>query len=76
MARNARFQFIFVCTVPAEAKDHAIADVAAALTAGAMTVGEDAGLPLHRYPLEQTAVAHATVEAGATGKVLVDVVQG
>jgi NADPH2:quinone reductase len=35
-------------------------------------VGESAGLPLHRFPLERTADAHAAVEAGAVGKVLID----
>jgi NADPH2:quinone reductase len=57
----------------AEAKDRAVADVAAAVGDGALPVGEEAGLPLHRYPLEQTAQAHAAVEAGAVGKVLIDV---
>jgi NADPH:quinone reductase len=36
-------------------------------------VGEAAGLPLHHYSLEQAADAHAAVEAGAVGKVLIDV---
>ena len=33
----------------------------------------EAGLPLHRFPLEQIGEAHAAVEAGIVGKVLVDV---
>jgi NADPH2:quinone reductase len=37
-------------------------------------VGEEAGLPLHHYPLEQAAEAHAAVEGRAIGKVLIDVV--
>jgi NADPH2:quinone reductase len=37
-----------------------------------MEVGEEHGLPLHRYPLEQTAAAHA-VESGVVGKVVIDV---
>jgi NADPH:quinone reductase len=72
--RNVRYQFVLVYTVPADAKDQAVADVAAAVADGALPVGEEAGLPLHRYPLEQTAEAHAAVEGGAVGKVLVDVV--
>ena len=36
-------------------------------------MGEEHGLPLHHYPLEQTADAHAAVEDGAVGKVLIDV---
>jgi NADPH2:quinone reductase len=71
--RNARYQFVLVYTVPVEAKEEGVADVAAAVAAGALPVGEEAGLPLHRYPLEQTAEAHAAVEAGVVGKVLIDV---
>ena len=33
----------------------------------------EAGLPLHHYPLDQAAEAHAAVEDGAVGKVLIDV---
>ena len=39
----------------------------------ALPVGEAAGLPLTRFPLERTAEAHDAVEAGAVGKVLIDV---
>jgi NADPH:quinone reductase len=73
MARNIRYQFVLVYTVPADAKGVAVEDVSAAVAAGALRAGEDAGLPLHRYPLERTADAHAAVEAGAVGKVLIDV---
>jgi NADPH:quinone reductase len=73
MFRNIRYQFVLVYTVPRAAKDQAVADVAAAAADGALPVGEDAGLPLHRFPLERTADAHAAVEDGAVGKVLVDV---
>jgi NADPH:quinone reductase len=73
MPRNLRYQFVFVYTIPSAAKDQAVADVSAAAADGALTVGEAAGLPLHRFPLERTADAHATVEAGAVGKVLIDV---
>jgi len=52
---------------------HVAADVTFAASEGALAVGEDAGLPLHRFPLEQTADAHAAVEGGAVGKVLIDV---
>jgi NADPH:quinone reductase len=71
--RNVRYQFVLVYTVPSEAKEQGVADVAAAVADGALPVGEEAGLPLHRYPLERTAEAHAAVEAGAVGKVLIDV---
>ena len=43
------------------------------MAAGALRVGDDVGVPLHHYPLEETAAAHDAVEAGAVGKVLVDV---
>ena len=43
---------------------------------GALEVGEAAGLPLHRFPLERTAEAQAAVEGGAVGKVLIDVAPG
>jgi NADPH:quinone reductase len=64
---------VLVYTVPAAAKDEAVADVSAAAADGALPVGEETGLPLHRFPLERTADAHAAVEAGAVGKVLIDV---
>jgi NADPH2:quinone reductase len=73
MARNIRYQFVLVYTVPPDAKAYAVEDVRAAVAAGALRVGEEAGLPLHRYPLERTADAHAAVESGAVGKVLIDV---
>jgi NADPH:quinone reductase len=73
MSRNVRYQFVLVYTVPTAAKDQAVLDVSAAARDGALPVGEAAGLPLHRFPLERTADAHAAVEGGAVGKVLVDI---
>lgn len=73
LATNTRVQLILVYTMPPAAKAHAVAAVSAALDDGALSVGEAAGLPLHRFPLAETAQAHAAVEAGAVGKVLVDV---
>ncbi len=73
MSRNLRYQFVLVYTVAPAVKDQAVADVSAAAADGALPVGEDAGLPLHRFPLERAAEAHAAVEAGAVGKVLIDV---
>jgi NADPH2:quinone reductase len=73
MSRNIRYQFVLVYTVPPGAKDQAVADVAAAAADGALPVGDDAGLPHHRFPLDRTAEAHAAVERGAVGKVLIDV---
>ena len=73
MFGNVRYQFVLVYTVSRAAKDQAVADVVAAAGDGALPVGEDFGLPLHRFPLDQTGAAHDAVERGAIGKVLVDV---
>ncbi|MEE4544148.1 NADPH:quinone reductase [Streptomyces sp. V4-01] len=73
MFTNLRWQGVLVYTVPAAAKDHAVAAVSAAVADGALHAGEDAGLPFHRFPLERAADAHAAVQDGAVGKVLIDV---
>lgn len=73
MGRNIRYQFVLVYTVTGEAKDNAIAAVTAAMAAGALRVGPEAGLPLHHFPLEDTAAAHAAVEEAVVGKVLLDI---
>ncbi|NYI05460.1 NADPH:quinone reductase [Allostreptomyces psammosilenae] len=73
MFGNLSWKFVLVYTVPEEAKRAAVADVGAAVAAGALRAGREAGLPLHRYPLEKTADAHAAVQGGAVGKVLIDV---
>lgn len=73
MTPNARWQFVLVYTEPAAAKHQAIDDVIAAVLDGATRVGPEVGLPLHHFRLEQAAEAHAAVENGAVGKVLIDV---
>ncbi len=73
MLPNARWQFVLVYTAPHYWKMRAVEDVAAAVLDGAALVGEEAGLPVHHFPLERTAEAHAAVERGAVGKVLVNV---
>jgi len=73
MAPNSRWQFVLVYTAPKQAKAAAVDDVAAAVAAGAIRVGADAGLPLHHFPLEDAAAAHAAVESSIVGKVLIDV---
>ena len=73
MQVNARWQFVLLYTVPTAAKAHAVEDVTAAVTEGAVRVGEEVGLPLHHFPLERAADAHAAVESGAVGKVLIDI---
>ncbi len=53
MAPNARWQFVLVYTMPKAAKAQALVDVAAAAAQGGIRVGEEAGLPLHSYPLSR-----------------------
>ncbi|GAA0381679.1 MULTISPECIES: NADPH:quinone reductase [Micromonospora] len=71
MAPNARWQFVLVYTLPKAAKGQAVMDVAAAAAQGGIRVGEEAGLPLHRYPLSAAAAAHQAVEDAVVGKVLI-----
>jgi NADPH2:quinone reductase len=73
MAPNLRLQFILLYTVGGAALQAAVQDVSAALADGALPVGEEHGLPLLRFALEEVAAAHDAVEGGAVGKVLVDV---
>lgn len=73
MGPNARWQFVLVYTAPDAWRARALEDVGAAVLDRAVRVGEEAGLPLHHYPLEQAAAAHAAVENGAVGKVLIDI---
>ena len=73
MVKNVRYQFVLLYTVGDAALTAAAADITRALEDGAMPVGEDAGLPLHRFPLTAIADAHQAVEDGAVGKVLIDV---
>jgi NADPH2:quinone reductase len=68
MFRNLVLRFMMLYTVPEEALRRAASDVTAALRAGRLTP-----LPVHRYTLDETAAAHDAVEAGAVGKVLIDV---
>jgi NADPH2:quinone reductase len=71
-ALNVRWQGVLVYTVAAAAKDHGVAAIGAALNDGALRIGPEAGLPLHRFPLERTADAHDAVEHNVVGKVLVN----
>lgn len=71
--KNIRYQFILVYTMGEEATTNAVLDVTAAITDGALPIGEGAGLPLTRFALEHTAAAHDAVSNGFVGKVLIDV---
>jgi len=72
-AKNVRWQGVLVYTEGEAAHLAAAEDITAALRDGALPVGEDAGLPLTWFPLEETAAAHDAVENGTTGKVLIRV---
>ena len=72
---NVRLQFVYLYLVGSEALEHAADDVTAAVREGGLRVGEEHGLPLHHFPLEETAGAHQAVEDGVVGKVLVDVAE-
>ncbi len=76
MVGNIRYQFVLVYTVPARAKENAIAAVNAAMAAGALRVGVEAGLPLHHFPLAEATAAHSAVEEAIVGKVLLDIGAG
>ena len=73
MIKNVRYQFVLLYTVGDAALTAAVEDITLALEDGALPVGESAGLPLHRFPLWDTAAAHQAVQDGAVGKVLIDV---
>ena len=70
---NLRYQFLLLYTMDQALLDAAAEDVNEAVAAGALRVGEKAGLPLHHYPLAATPAAYDAVEQGAVGKVLIDI---
>ncbi|MFS0794188.1 NADPH:quinone reductase [Microbacterium sp. 1P10AE] len=72
-AKNVRWQGLLLYTVGDEALVAAAEDVSAAVADGALPVGEEAGLPLTWFALDETAAAHDAVENGTTGKVLIRV---
>jgi NADPH2:quinone reductase len=74
MIKNARLQYILTYLTGPGAKIASVRAVTAAAADGAMGVGEGAGLPLHRYKLDQASEAHRVSEAGVVGKVLIDVI--
>jgi len=66
MTANVTLRFVLLYGVPTPALDAAVADIGAALTAGALTE-----LPVNRFPLGEIAAAHEAAEGGAVGKVIV-----
>jgi NADPH:quinone reductase len=73
MALNTRYQFVLLYTVGWERIASAAADLNQAIDDGALRIGEQAGLPVHRFDLDDTAAAHDAVEGAAVGKVLITV---
>jgi len=68
MNANVTIRFVLLYTVPADVMDQAVTDISAALAAGALTE-----LPVTRFPLDEVAAAQDAVEAGAVGKVVLDI---
>ena len=73
MVLNARYQFVLLYTVGWDRIANAAADLNHAIDDGAFRIGDQAGLPVHRFDLDDTAAAHDAVTGGAVGKVLVTV---
>jgi NADPH:quinone reductase len=71
MMLNSRYQFVLLYTVGWDRIANAAADLNRAIGDGAFRIGDQAGLPIHRFDLDATAAAHDAVERGAVGKVLV-----
>jgi len=71
MGLNTRYQFVLLYTVGWERIANAAADLNQAIDDGAIRIGEQAGLPVHRFDLDDTAAAHDAVEGAAVGKVLI-----
>ncbi|MDQ1076644.1 MULTISPECIES: NADPH:quinone reductase [Microbacterium] len=72
-AKNVRWQGLLLYTVGETALTAAAEDVSAAVADGALPIGEEAGLPVTWFSLDDTAAAHDAVAAGTTGKVLIQV---
>jgi NADPH2:quinone reductase len=73
MGPNVRYQFVLVYTEPPQAKDLGVEDIGIAVRAGAVRIGDVAGLPIHHFRLDQVRDAHMAVQNAALGKVLIDV---
>lgn len=68
MVANARVDFVLVYTIDEDAERAAVEGVTTAVRDGALTP-----LPGARFSLAEAAAAHDAVQAGHTGKVLIDV---
>ena len=72
-ALNVRYQFLLLYTVGERRSGRRRRTSTRPSTTAALSVGEDAGLPLTGSRSSATAEAHDAVEAGTVGKVLIDV---
>ena len=68
MNRGAILRFILLYNVPAADLARAVSGVSDALAAGALSE-----LPLHRFDLEEAALAHQAVEEAVVGKVVIEI---
>jgi NADPH:quinone reductase len=68
MNANVSIRFVLLYGLPADALDDAAAEIDAALAANALTA-----LPVTRLPLDEIAKAHDAVQAGAVGKVVLEI---
>jgi NADPH2:quinone reductase len=68
MSANVTIRFILLYGIPADAADQAAADITRAVAAGALTE-----LPVTRFSLDDVVAAHEAVEAGAVGKVVIEI---
>lgn len=68
MTANVTLRFILLYGVPQPALAQAARDITAAVAEGSLSE-----LPAHRFPLGEIAAAHEAAEAGAVGKVFVDI---
>ena len=73
MVKNVSLDFVLTYTTSVDEKDAAVASVAEAVNDGAFRVGEEAGLPIVRFPFERIAAAHEAVEQHVTGKVVIEI---
>jgi NADPH2:quinone reductase len=73
MGLNTRYQFVLLYTVGWDRIANAATDINQAIDDNGFRIGEQAGLPVHRYDLADTAAAHDAVEGAAIGKVLITV---
>jgi NADPH2:quinone reductase len=70
MTRNVRLLWVFVYEMPPEAMAEAAHDISVWLTSG-----KAVHPPRHAFPLARIADAHATVESGIVGKVVINVIE-